>query len=104
MLKEHPLLPLFQKFIKYSRNGKRLNKDGSRTKPQTVANYEYCYKLLEGFSIDKTIPLIIYEIRGNDKREHSKLKKHWNGFYKNFTDYLYQEKGCLIIMLGKLSR
>ncbi len=101
MLKEHTLLPLFQKFITHSRNGKRLNKDGTRIKPQTVANYEYCYKLLVGFSTDKETPLIIYEIRGNDKREHNKLKRYWGGFYKNFTDYLYQEKGCFDNYVGQ---
>ncbi len=101
MLKEHTLLPLFQKFITHSRNGKRLNKDGTRIKLQTVANYEYCYNLLDGFIIDKETPLIIYEIRGNDKREHSKLKRYWGGFYKNFTDYLYQEKCCFDNYVGQ---
>jgi integrase len=101
MLKEHPLLPLFQKFINYSQNGKRLNKDGSRIKLQTVANYEYCYKLLVGFSTTSKTALLIYEIKGNNKREHSKLKRYWGGFYKNFTDYLYQEKGCFDNYVGQ---
>lgn len=101
MLKQHPLLPLFQKFIKYSQNGKRLNKDGSRIKSQTSDNYQYCFKLLVDFSTKKQTPLIIYEIKGSDKREHNKLKKYWNTFYKNFTDYLYQEKGCFDNYVGQ---
>jgi len=101
MLKEHTLLPLFQKFITHCRNGKRLNKNGTRIKPQTILNYEYCYKLLADYSNDKEVSLILYEIRGNNKREHNRLKRHWSGFYKTFTNYLYHEKGCFDNYVGQ---
>jgi hypothetical protein len=50
MLKKHSFLPLFHKFIVDSGNGKRLNKNGTRIKPQSVANYTYAYKLVEAFT------------------------------------------------------
>jgi len=94
MIKQQPLLALFQKFITCSRSGKRLNKNGTRIKPQTVVNYSSCYKLLEDFSVEKEFDLVVYEVKGNNKREHASLKRYWNGFYQRFTDYLYKEKGC----------
>ncbi|MEI8120342.1 MAG: tyrosine-type recombinase/integrase [Actinomycetes bacterium] len=101
MLKEHALLPLFQKFIASCHNGKRLNKNGNRIKLQSIVNYEYCYKLLESFSSDKKTYLILYEISGNNKREHNRLKRYWKDFYKTFTKYLYQERGCYDNYVGQ---
>lgn len=49
MLIQHSFFPLFEKFIKNSKNGKRQNKNGTRLKPQSVINYNYCYKLLQEF-------------------------------------------------------
>lgn len=94
MIKEHALLPLFQKFVTDTRKGRRLNKNGNRIKPQTVINYSYCYKLLDDFAFDKTFNLIVYEIKGNNKREHNALKKYYGNFYKQFTSYMYNYKNC----------
>ena len=86
MLKQHALLPLFQKFITSCKTGRRLKKNRSRIKPQTIVKYGHCQKLLFDYTIEKEIELIIYEVRGNNKREHTMLKKYWNNFYKQFTD------------------
>lgn len=94
MIKQQLLLPLFQKFIAHSKSGRRLNKNGIPIKPQTVVNYSSCYKLLEDFSIKKEFDLVVYELKGNNKREHNLLKRYWDNFYKRFTEYLYKEKGC----------
>ncbi len=67
MLKPHPFLSLFQKFIGDSSNGKRLNKNGARIKPQSVANYRYAYKLLQEFAILKKFDLVIYEVKAITK-------------------------------------
>ena len=82
MIKEHSLLPLFQKFISNSKTGKRLNKNGTRIKKQTIENYAYCYKLLEEFAVFGKMELKIFEVKGNNKREHNMLKKYWSNFYK----------------------
>ncbi len=94
MLKQHAFLPLFQKFISGSKTGKRLNKNGTRIKPQTIVNYIYCQKLLHDFAIEKETELLLYEVKGNNKREYTMLKKYWSKFYKQFTDYLYNQKKC----------
>lgn len=94
MLKQHALLPLFQKFITSCKTGKRLKKDGSRIKPQTIVNYVHCQKLIVDYTIEMEIELIIYEVRGNNKREHIMLKKYWGDFYRQFTEYLYNKKKC----------
>jgi integrase len=94
MLKQHPFLPLLNKFISYSSCGKRLNKNGTRIKPQSVANYRYAYKLVEEFAILKKFDLAIYEVKGNNKREHTTLKNYWKKFYKQFTHFLHHNKGC----------
>jgi len=94
MLKQHPFLPLFQKFIGDSSSGKRLNKNGTRIKPQSVDNYRYAYKLIEEFAAVKKFELVIYEVKGNNKREHTTLKSYWKKFYKQFTNFLHTDKGC----------
>ena len=94
MTRQHAFLPLFRKFISNSRTGKRLNKDGTRIKQQTVSNYDYCFKLLQNFSVEKEFELVIHESRGTNKREHTRLKRYWGNFYKQFIDYLYKDKGC----------
>lgn len=94
MLTTHALLPLFQKFINHSKSGRRRNKNGIRIKPQSVANYSYCYKLLQGFEEIKKDALVLYQVKGNDKKEHNRLKKHYDHFYKQFTGYLYLQQKC----------
>jgi hypothetical protein len=94
MLKQHALLPLFKKFISNTKTGKRLNKNGNHIKPQTIRNFSNCLKLLIGFSIEKEMELLIYEIKGTNKREHNMLKKYWINFYSQFTNYLYKHKNC----------
>ncbi len=101
MLKQHSLLPLFQKFIVSSRNGRRLNKNGTRIKLQSVNNYTYCKKLLEEFYLQKQKELIVYEVKGNNKKEHSMLKKYWNNFYIQFTDFLTKQKNCSLNYTGQ---
>jgi len=97
MLKQHPLLPLFQKFITICKTGKRLKKNGTHIKLQTIVNYGHCQKLLIDFTAKKENELIIYEVRGNNKREHSMLKKYWSNFYRQFTDYINKKTAMIII-------
>ena len=51
-------------------------------------------KLLKEFSVVKETELLLYEVKGNNKREHNMLKKYWSNFYKDFIDYLYKQKNC----------
>lgn len=91
---QRPFLPLFQKFITDSYKGKRLKRNGTKIKAQSVYNYISCQKLLVEFSEKKKFPLFIYQVKGHNKREHILLRKYYNSFYKSFTQYLYKEKNC----------
>jgi integrase len=94
MVTQHQLLPLFQKFISDSLHGKRLNRNGTKIKTQTVNNYISCLKLLIAFSESKEFPLYIFQVKGQNKREYNSLKRYYAGFYRSFTQYLYKEKNC----------
>jgi len=94
MFKQHELLPLFQKFITSTKNGKRLNKNGNRIKKQTIANYSNCFRLLNEFKLETNTDLVLYEVKGNNKRQHKTLSNYWNNFYIQFTDYLYKHRNC----------
>lgn len=93
-MKELELLPLFEKFIRDSRTGRRLKKDGKRIKPQTVDNYEYVYRNLLEFSSKKAFTLRISMIRGTNQKQLQTERNYWKKFYKGYTDFLYSEREC----------
>lgn len=88
MLREHPLQPLFEKFIRHSRQGKRLKKNGDRINPATIANYENTLRLLFEYSTAHSRELQIWELRGDNKREFEKAKKNYANFYRDFCSFL----------------
>jgi integrase len=94
MLKEHSFTLLFKKFIAAGKNGKRLNKNGTRIQPQTITNYISCGKLILEYAVNLEDVLILYEVKGNNQREHILLKKYWANFYKTFTGFMYNQKAC----------
>lgn len=94
MIKEYPLLPLFEQFIRDSRKGRRLKPNGQRIKEQTIDNYDYVLKLLTEFSNTTSFILRIKVIAKLNKRELTAEKKYWNKFYSSFSSFLYKEKGC----------
>ena len=98
--KERLLLPLFQQFITESYKGKRLKADGSKIKPQTIANHEYVLRYLRDYEIKTDRPLRIKVIRGINQRAFAAEKNYWRKFYDGFTNYLYKDKGCFDNYVG----
>lgn len=92
--KEYALVPLFEKFIKYSYKGKRLKPDGNRIKPQTVDNYVYVLHYLQEYQQKYEIVLRIKIIRSHNRRLLLAERNYWKKFYLQFTDYLYYKKNC----------
>lgn len=90
--KEYHLIPLFERFIKYSYKGKRLKPDGSRIKPQTVGNYEYVMRYLREFEIEYGVVLRIKVINSQNKRVFAAERNYWKKFYLQFTNFMYQKK------------
>ena len=93
MVKDHLFVPLFEKFIKETENGKRRKLNGERIKQQTFKGYGPVLKLvLEYESFCGSALRIKTNIRNNARlllQEHN----YWKSFYRDFSDFLYKEKG-----------
>lgn len=98
--KEYALVPLFEKFVKYSYKGKRLKPDGNRIKPQTLDNYVYVLRYLKEYQeIHQTI-LRIKVIKGQNRFLLLAERNYWKKFYMQFTTFLYQQKNCFDNYVG----
>ncbi|MDB5201279.1 MAG: hypothetical protein JWQ27_688 [Ferruginibacter sp.] len=97
--KEHPLVPLFEKFIADTLKGKRLKPDGSRIKPQTVANYTYVLRYLQEYEAAFS-PLRIKVYKSESKRLFTAERNYWKKFYRQFTQFLYTQKKCFDNYVG----
>jgi site-specific recombinase XerD len=86
---EYALVPLFEKFIRYSYNGKRLKHDGGRIKEQTVDNYRYVLRYLQEYQLLHNTELRVKVIRSNNRRLLKYERNYWKKFYLQFTNYLY---------------
>lgn len=91
--KELDFFPLFEKFIKDSERGRRVQPNGKRISPRSVKNYGYALKLLKTFAGEKGFTLRIKPERSLTKREMEREKNYWKKFYKAFTDFLYNDCG-----------
>ena len=93
MIRTHPLLALYEKFIKESRSGVRRKPNQGLIKPQSISNYMATLKLLRSFETDSKFNLLVYEVHGKNKREFKRALKYWSDFYKKFSNYLYDNRG-----------
>ena len=84
MKKATPLLPLFKQFIKDSRSGKRLKKNGSRITKGTIDNYGYVLHNLIEFSSKCDFKLRICDAHKLNQRELISEKNYWKKFYHKF--------------------
>jgi site-specific recombinase XerD len=84
---------LYQKFISDSKKGRRLQPNGKRISVGTVQNYYYTYLLLQRFCQEKQFNLRIHSTRRLHQRQLATEKNYWKKFYKQFTDYLYDDLG-----------
>ncbi len=88
-----PLLPLFHKFIKDTETGKRLKKNGTRIKADSIQNYKSVCLNLERFIAKEQYDWRICDASKLNKRELGSEKNYWKKFYNSFTAFLYG-KGC----------
>lgn len=87
--------PLFEKFIRASKQGKRRLKNGNRINPSTIKNYENTLRLLNGFLQASKKPFTIAELKGNNKLEFNKARKIYGKFYEAFCSYLASSSSSL---------
>lgn len=99
--KEYPLLDLYRKFIRDSKNGKRLQPNGKKIAKGTISNYANTLKLLTEFSEKNGFALRVRSIRRLTAKEMESEKKYWKKFYKSFSDFLYDDLGCFDNYVGQ---
>lgn len=91
--KEYSFFDLYQKFIRDSRTGRRLQPGGKKISTGTVENYTNTLKVLQEYCRKKEFILRLRCVYRLNKRELVVEKNYWRRFYKQFTDYLYHECG-----------
>jgi integrase len=90
-LKQYPILPLFSKMIADSKSGKRLQSNGKKLSAGTIVNYECVYKLLVNYQTFCKTEIRFLPFNKLTQRQLHTEKNYWAKFYKNFTQYLYQQ-------------
>lgn len=91
--KSYAFFDLYDRFLKDSENGKRLQPNGKKITAGTINNYKFTKLLLQKFCTAKNVELRIKSIRKLTQREIQTEKNYWAKFYKKFTDYLYNDCG-----------
>ncbi len=86
------MAPLFEKFIKETRRGKRRKPNGERMKIGTVKNYEEVLKKLKAFEAYKGVPIRIKVNIKNNRREILQERDYWKRFYNDYSDYLFKHR------------
>jgi hypothetical protein len=89
----HPFFEMYDRFIKDSKSGRRLQPNGKKITEGTISNYRYTKLLLQKFCAEKSFDLRISNVRKLTQREIKAEKNYWLKFYKKFTDYLYIDCG-----------
>jgi hypothetical protein len=92
-VKELQLLPLLRKYINDIKKGRHLQPDGKRIRKSSLENYLYLEKLLQKFCLEKSFELRAKIIPGLRKKELDAEQKYCKNFYREFTDYLYDDLG-----------
>ena len=102
MIKQLPMLPLLEQFIKETKNGRRRKLNGDRHSFKSAQNYEYVLKHLKGYQeYTKSTIRLTTNIR-NNQRLILLEKQYWKKFYIGFTDYLLYEKGYYDNFVGSI--
>ncbi len=104
MIQQYDFLALFDRFIRESKNGKRLKKNGERLSLGTIESYLHAYKLVAEFSRTQDFTIRFRNYHKLNTRERKVEKNYWKKFYRKFTDYLYKEKKCFDNYVGSVMK
>ncbi len=88
--KEHSLTRLFERFIKDTKSGKRLQANGRKIKESSIKNYQFALFYLKEFEQHQGAEIRIRSFKAHLKNEWLREKKFWQMFYLNFTGFLYK--------------
>ncbi|MCK9611626.1 MAG: tyrosine-type recombinase/integrase [Bacteroidales bacterium] len=84
-------LMLYDEFIKDSKIGTRLQKNGSKISQSTIDRYKSLRTILVEFEQKKKFNLILYNLDLIKKEELSYIKRYYKEFYYRFTEFLYND-------------
>lgn len=84
---------LYEKFIRDSRIGRRLQPNGKKLSAGTVDNYYYTLLLIQRFCTVKSFDMRIRLLRKLNTRELRAERNYWKKFYQQFTTWLYDDCG-----------
>lgn len=90
---EVDMLVWFHRFVKESRTGKRLQKNGKRISRETVDFYAIVLLNLERFKQKSNFSLIIDINHRRTVSRNKQLLKYYKNFYYHFSRYLMHEQG-----------
>lgn len=96
------MLRLFEQFIHDCTAGKRVKPNGQPIKAVTIQNYRYTLQLLQQFGEHSGFDLRIHLANRLNSRELQVEKNYWKKFYRQFSDYLYKERGCFDNYVGNV--
>jgi hypothetical protein len=81
----------FDKFLKKSSAGKRIQKNGKKISSSTIDTYSCVRKILVDFIVNKKFHLRIKNVRTMRARELDAERNYWKKFYIQFANYLYDD-------------
>ena len=91
--REYDFFRLYDRFVRDSARGRRLQPNGKRIGPGTIANYGYTRALLSNFAVARQFSLRIISLRHTSRNGAVAESRYWKRFYQQFTDYLYKDCG-----------
>ena len=89
-INEYSLTKLFERFIRDTRTGKRLQPNGRKIKEASIKNYEFALFYLKEYERHLGTEILIRSFKAHLKKEWLREKKFWQMFYFNFTEFLYK--------------
>jgi hypothetical protein len=85
------LFQLFERFIADSKNGKRLQANGTKICAGTIKNYFFTLKTLKRYAEANHLVLRIRPLKHLNGRQIEIERNYWKKFYKRFCDFLYKK-------------
>lgn len=86
------ILNVLSKLIIDSKNGRRIQRNGKRLRPNSIRNYVMLKKYLVMFSTKYQFKLKVQILNGT-QLQFCNEKTFWNDFYFKFTKFLYNDLG-----------
>ena len=87
------LIPLFEKFIQESKNGKRIQKNGKRLSESSITSYKNTLKYIVKINQKYQSPISISCSFKKNRQEIIKESKYWANFFIQFKKEMYLN-GC----------